>query len=150
MRAKEYLSQVQRLSISLEQRKMELQGLRDAATHITQSFNPIKVQQGSFSDKIADNAVKIVDLEVKIQNSFIELFVKRHEIIGRIQQLTNYLYIEILYKHYVEFKDFQTIADEIEITYQYAVEVHGKALKAFEKQHKDILQEGNTADAAKA
>jgi RNA-splicing ligase RtcB len=140
MKAKEYLSQVQQLSINLEQKKLELQALRDAATHITQSFNPVRVQKSSSYDKVADNAIEIADLEEKIQNSFVELFMKRHEIIAQIQQLQNPKHIEILYKHYVEFKRLEVISVEMGYTYQYIVELHGYALKAFEKLHKDILQ----------
>lgn len=139
MTAKEYLQQVQRILSNIEQKKMELQSVRDAATHITAALGNVRVQNSSVADRVADNAVKAVDLENSIQNDMVDLFYKRYEIVSQIQQLSNALHISILYKHYVELKKLEVVADEIEKSYQYTVEVHGKALKAFEQKHKKLL-----------
>lgn len=48
--------------------------------------------------------------------------------------------MKILYKRYIEGKNLQTIADEINFTCQYVLELHRKALKTFEAVNKEILQ----------
>ena len=49
-------------------------------------------------------------------------------------------HIEILFKRYVEYKNVECIADEMNYSYKYASKLLNLALKAFEKQHADKLE----------
>ena len=147
MTAKEYLSEVQRLQNDIELEQRELQSVRDAATRITTSYSGVKVQSNSHYDKVADNATKIADLESEIVTDIEQLFALKHRIINQIQGLGNINYVNVLYFRYVELNDFFTIAEQMNYTYQYVVFLHGKALKAFEKQYQDILKDGESSAA---
>ena len=82
---------------------------------------------------------RIIDLEQEI-NAEIDAFVDdKHKIINQIQGLKNSKYIEILYKHYVEFKRLEVVAVEMNFTYQYVVELHGYALKDFQTTYENLL-----------
>ena len=59
--------------------------------------------------------------------------------INQIQALQNPKHIDILYKHYVEFKRLEIVAVEMNFTYQYIVELHGTALKEFQLTHENLL-----------
>ena len=75
---------------------------------------------------------RIIGLEAEI-NAEIDRFVdEKHKIINQIQGLKNSDYISLLFKRYVEFKKFETIAVEMNFTYQYVLNMHGYALKEFE------------------
>ena len=79
---------------------------------------------------------RIIDLEAEI-NAEIDRFVdEKHKIINQIQGLKNSDYISLLFKRYVEFKKFETIAVEMNFTYQYVLNMHGYALKEFEIAYK--------------
>ncbi len=90
---------------------------------------------------------RIIELEGEI-NAEIDTFVdEKHKIINQIQALKNNKYIEILYKHYVEFKRLEVIAVEMSFSYDYIRHLHKYALwdfenkilknfKIFEKRHK--------------
>lgn len=147
MTAKEYLSEVQRLQNNIELKQRELQSVRDAATRITTSYSGVKVHSNSHYDKVADNATKIADLESEIVTDIEQLFALKHRIINQIQGLGNINYVNVLYFRYVELNDFFTIAEQMNYTYQYVVFLHGKALKAFEKQYQDILKDGESSAA---
>ena len=147
MTAKEYLSEVQKLQNDIELEQRELQSVRDAATRITTSYSGVKVQSNSHYDKVADNATKIADLESEIVTDIEQLFALKHRIINQIQGLGNINYVNVLYLRYVELNDFFTIAEQMNYTYQYVVFLHGKALKAFEKQYQDILKDGESSAA---
>lgn len=147
MTAKEYLSEVQRLQNEIELEQRELQSVRDAATRITTSYSGVKVQSNSHYDKVADSATKIADLESEIVTDIEQLFILKHRIINQIQGLGNINYVNVLYFRYVELNDFFTIAEQMNYTYQYVVFLHGKALKAFEKQYQDILKDGESSAA---
>lgn len=141
MTAREYLSEVQRLQTIIEQKQERIKEIRESASTVRAvRYDLEKVQGGGHSDKIGESVAKIVDLEKEVENDMMKLLYRQHEIIGQIHKLDNPKHIKILYKRYIEGKDFQTIADEIDLTYQYALMLHGKALKAFEAANKEILQ----------
>lgn len=141
MTAKEYLSEVQRLQTIIEQKQQRIKEIRESASSVRAvRYDLEKVQGGGHSDRIGDSVAKIVDLETEVESDIVNLAYRHHEIIGQIHKLDNPKHIKILYKRYIEGKDLQTIADEIDFTYQYVLVLHGKALKAFEMANKEILQ----------
>lgn len=143
MTAKEYLSEVQRFQIIIEQKQERIREIRESASTVrTVRFDLEKVQGGEHSDKIGGAVAKIVDLEKEVADDMMNLLYRQHEITNQIHKLHNLNHMKILYKRYIEGKDFQTIADEIPLTYQYVLELHGKSLKAFEAANKEILQKG--------
>ena len=141
MTAKEYLSQIQQIELRIQQQKETLEMLRYAATSTTARIDTIKVQSSSNHDRIGEAVVKMADLENKIQEEIADAFYRKHEILNQIQGLNKSLYISILFKRYLQFIRFEDIAEELSYSYQYIVEMHGKALKAFEKKYQNILQE---------
>ena len=141
MTAREYLSEVQRLQIIIEQKQERIKEIRESASTVrTVRFDLEKVQGGGQTDRIGDSVAKIVDLETEVESDIVNLIYRQHEITNQIHKLYNPNHMKILYKRYIEGKDLQTIADEINFTYQYVLELHGKALKAFEAANKEILQ----------
>lgn len=83
---------------------------------------------------------RIVDLETEISQEINTFIDEKHKIINQIQALNNSKYIEVLYKHYVEFKRFEVVAVEMDFTYQYTRELHGYALQDFERTYKNLLK----------
>ncbi len=99
-----------------------------------------KVQGGGNVDRIGEAVAKMVDLEKQVENDLVNLMYRKHEVIGQIHSLDNYRYIQVLYKRYIEFKSLQTIAAEMSFSYRYLLELHGKALEAFEQANGGILR----------
>jgi hypothetical protein len=139
MTAKEYLSQLQinrvRIEIMQEQRQM----LLDMATSITAPINDVHVQTSSSPDRMANAVIRAADKEKEINQEMNNLVVKEEQIINEIQSLHNVKQVQLLYKVYVQFKTIKIAACEIGVSYYYALELHKKALKAFEELHADIL-----------
>lgn len=141
MTAKEYLQQLQRLDVVIKQKineKEELQ--RKAGTIGAVDYSKEKIDiahsgEAAF-EKITDH---ICDIEKEI-NSEIDCFVdKKHEIINQIQGLGSASFIDLLFKRYVQFKKFEQIALEMNFTYRYVLELHGRALQNFETSYKNLL-----------
>lgn len=140
MTAKEYLQQLQRLDVVIKQKineKEELQrkaGTIGAVDYSKEKTGIAHSGEAAF-EKITDH---ICDLEKDI-NSEIDYFVdKKHEIINRIQSLTNACYVDLLFKRYVQLKKFEQIAVEMNFTYRYVLELHGRALQNFETSYKNL------------
>lgn len=138
MKAKEYLQQLQRLDTVINQKIKELGDLRlKSRSTGAIDYSKEKVQTSPSGDAPFVKLIgRIIDLEAEI-NAEIDVFVdEKHKIINQIQSLKNSDYISLLFKRYVEFKKFETIAIEMNFTYQYVLNMHGYALKEFEKTYK--------------
>lgn len=141
MKAKEYLQQLQRLDIVINQKIKEVDDLRLKSRSVGSiDYSKERVQTSPSGDAPFVKLIgRIIDLEAEI-NAEIDAFVdEKHRIINQIQALKNSKYIEILYKHYVEFKRLEVVAVEMNFTYQYVVELHGYALKDFQTTYENLL-----------
>lgn len=148
MTAKEYLSEVQRLQTIIEQKQERIKEIRESASTVRGvRFDLEKVQGSGRTDKIGDSVAKIIDLETEVENDMMSIIYRKHEMIEQIHALGNYRYIQLLYKRYIEFKRLQIVAAEMDFTYEYVLELHKKALKAFEVVNKEVLQKENRRQA---
>ena len=141
MKAKEYLQQLQRLDTMINQKIKELGDLRLMSQSVGGiDYSKERVQSSPSGDApFVKPVLRMIELEQEI-NAEIDRFVdEKHEIINQIQALQNQKHIDILYKHYVEFKRLEIVAVEMNFTYQYIVELHGTAFKEFQLTHENLL-----------
>lgn len=134
MKPKEYLQQVQKLDVMINQKIAEKSELRkfDGVSGIDYSGD--KVQSSSKGDAPFTKTVEqIIDLEKEIDDMIDQYVNLKHQIINEIQSLSNVTYIDVLYKKYIEYKRLEVIAVEMSYSYQYVRVMHGYALQEFEK-----------------
>lgn len=142
MKAKEYLKKLKRLDTFINQKIEELGALRCSSTSIGSiDYSKERVQTSPSGDApFVKTISRMIDLEEEI-NAEIDSFIDtKHQIINQIQGLPDVKHIELLYKKYVQFKNFETIAVEMNYTYQYVVELHGYALKSFDETYENLLK----------
>lgn len=125
---KEYLSQIKLMDIKISQRIQELNSIKKSYLPPMQKE---KVQYSTLTDVIGRKMVKIEDIEFEINKNINELLETKHRIIGEIHSLNNSLYIEILFKRYVEFKSLRQIASEMNYSFIHIRRSHGYALLEF-------------------
>lgn len=139
MQAREYLQQLKRLDVIINQKIKEVEDLRLQAQNAGSIEIQEKVQKSSSGNAPFIKLIeKIIDLEEEINTEIDNLVDKKHEIINQIQGLKNVNYISLLFKRYVEFKNLKIIACEMNYTYQYTLELHDSALKEFETTYENI------------
>lgn len=134
---KEYLSQLQKIDIIINQKIKEKERLRDSLFSISPLLlSEDKVMGGKVINKASFVKVleRIMELEEEIDEEVDSYIDKKHQIINQIQMLSNTNYIEILYKRYVEYKGLKQVAIEMKYDYDYIRRLHGQALQAFEKE----------------
>ncbi|MBS6194280.1 MAG: hypothetical protein KH828_01685 [Clostridiales bacterium] len=139
MTAKEYLSELQTMKVKIEQLREQRQMYLEMATSITAPINPVRVQTSGIVDQVGNNTSKAADLAVQIDEEVAVLLEKQNEIIHQIRELHNIKYVQLLFKVYVQLKTIKQAATEIGHAYYYTVELHKKALAAFEEKYADIL-----------
>ncbi len=141
MKAKEYLLQLQWLDTAIKQKNEELSDLRLQVKDVKSiDYSKERVQSSPSVEAPFENPVsKIIDLEAEINNEIATFVDEKHKIINQIQGLKNKQHLEILYEHYVKFKALKHLAYEMNLTYQYVVELHGGALKDFQTTYENLL-----------
>lgn len=124
--ANTYLKQLRLLDVQIKQKEGELARLKSETENIT----PILSErvQTSASDKLSAKIAEIVDIEQDIKKRKTELIIKRHNIIEKIHTLKDPVLVEILYKRYIEYKNYKEIAEEMHYNINYVMRLKSKAL----------------------
>lgn len=139
MTAKRYLSELQLIQMEIEQLQEEREMYLEMATSISVRLSPVKVQTSGSVDRIGDNTSKAADLARMLDKKVNKLMEKQQEITNMIRGLHDKNFIQVLYKVYVQFKTIKQAAVEMKRSYTYTLELHKKALAAFETVYADKL-----------
>ncbi len=134
--AKEYLKQVETLDTKIQQKKIELAGLKEEAT-CTGAFDysAEKVQTSAKADSMSKKVAKYVDLENEIHEDIERFTELKHKVIGQIHMLDDTKYINVLFKKYIEYKGLKEISKELGYSYDHIRRVHGWALLEFQRKN---------------
>ncbi|MCD8127732.1 MAG: hypothetical protein LUD82_09940 [Clostridiales bacterium] len=137
MTAKEYLGQLRHLDARIRQKQRELADLRQSAADIgSMDYSKVRVQASPAGNASYTDVVHhIAALEDEINAEIDRYIDAKHAIIAEIQTLKNPVYVEILYKRYVEYKRLEEIAVELHYSYDHVRRAHGWALQEFERCH---------------
>lgn len=134
MTAKKYLKQIRALEIALSDKREELKRLEALATSITAPSGREAVQTSSISDPTGNFGAEIADLKKEIMQQaaeFLEAKQERIRVIENVRRLDS-INGSILHKKYVAYKSLNTIARELNYSYEYTRHLHLKALKMAE------------------
>ncbi len=134
MKAKEYLMQIEILSVKIEQKKQRAKEYRDLALCSGGfDYSKERVQTSNLGGQIEDRIIRYVSLESEITENIFMLQQMKDKITGEIHNLNNSDYIILLYKRYVECKTLGQIAKDMHYSYDRIRHMHGNALMEFEK-----------------
>lgn len=133
---KEYLRQLRTAEIKIEQKEEELERLKASLESISTGTDSERVQTTP-RDRLSEEITRIVDLEKEINSDLGAMLMLRNKIINEIQSMDNPIYINILYKRYVQYKSLEEIAVEMSYSYTRLRHLHGRALQGFKKKYID-------------
>lgn len=131
---KEYLRQIRLFDICIRQKEAELAAMRFELENMSAAVTGERVQT-SVNDKMSEKVSHIVDLENQIIQDKEKFLHMKDRIINEIQSLDNSVYVDILYKRYVEYKQLEEIAVEMNYSYRQVLRLHGFALQEFKRWH---------------
>lgn len=131
MRAKDYLNQIRLLDIKIGQRIEELEEMKSRISLVTGiDYAKDRVQSSPESgNKQIEN---LVDFENSVLDMINHETKLKHTIIDQIQQLENPIYVDLLFRRYVQCHSFERIASDMGYAYHYVCTLHGEALKDFD------------------
>lgn len=131
---KEYLRQLRTAEIKIEQKEEELERLKSSLESISTGTDSERVQTTP-RDKVSEDVPQMVDLKREIESDIKALLILKNKIINEIQSMDNPVYIDILYKRYVQYKSLEEIAVEMSYSYRQILRLHGLALQEFKRWH---------------
>lgn len=136
MTAKEYLMQVRQKDEDIDKQIEYIDSLKSILTHITAKFDDdVRVQQSVEPDKFSKIFAQIDEEQRKLDRMTDDFVDFKAEVMRQIYMLKNKNQIDILTKHYIEYASLVQISESMGFSYDYVIEVHGKALKEFKKTH---------------
>lgn len=139
MNAKKYLQQIEKFSCYIEHKKLLLKEISSKLSSVPSfQYSEDKISGGNKKLGFDDYIIKKIELENEINADILRYEQLKNEITNKIHKLDNVLYINILFKHYVQLKDFDEIAKETYHELGYIYNMHIEALKDFSKSCEEM------------
>lgn len=137
--AKQYLQQIRLYDSHINTKIEEVHHLKTMVTKITPTLKQDVVSGGGSQDKLSEAVAKIVDLEAEIDREIDRYVNAMRNISAMIDTLSDPDQLQVLHKRYVQFKTWEQIACDMNMTYRNVCYIHGKALLAVN----EIMKEEN-------
>lgn len=115
----------------------EIDRLEAAATNTTANYGGEVVAGSRNQDKMGDSAAEIADLRTakselnQKRNTYLMILNRIPEVVDKAKEASNQ--IDVLYKHYFEYKTFGEIAAEMHYGERNVCYIHGRALQSYAK-----------------
>lgn len=140
MNAKDYLKQVLLLEEKINQKQMQYKELLRTAT-LTEAvrYDKEKVQTSLTNDSMSNVVIRYIELQEEINHDIDNFIDIKNKVITEIQALSNAKFVNLLFMRYIQGKKLDEIATSLNYSYQYARELHSRALKAFTKVHPELF-----------
>lgn len=137
--ARRYLEQIQEFDIYINQDLERLEEMKvNACSTGAIDYSKDRVQTSPSGDTLCKQVTNYVAFNDKI-NAEIDSFADaKEQIIKEIRGLRDKNYVQVLYKVYVQYKTVKQASKEMKKCYNYTVELHNKALAAFEETYKNL------------
>lgn len=129
MRAREFLWQARGVEYEIRSLKESEQEAWDRVTHITQSYDGDGAQSTKDPHKF-DFLMEYIDKLIDLES---QLFRAREEVLLKIYRLKNRNERLVLKSYYVDFKNWEKTAVDLNLSYRQVIRIHAKALKHIEE-----------------
>lgn len=133
MTTKQYLNQIRRFDILIENKASEIEQLRAMATSITVATDSERVQTSGDKDRVGRTVAKIIDKESEL-NELIDMYYDAKDLIlDQLEELdTNYY--QLLFYKYVNCYTVEVIAEKMYYSAQHIKRMTNNALRKFEEK----------------
>ena len=132
MKAQEYLKQVEKLNVLINNKIAEKSQWKDIALGITGNSEGERVQSSGSQQKMADAIDRVIDLQNEINDMLDRLIDTRLEI-SRTIELLNATEYDVLHKRYIQGMTFDEIGAIKKKSKSWATTVHGRALQSLQR-----------------
>ena len=137
--AREYLEQLEALDskIQVDRQLLEEKKIKAIGGGAIR-YDKDKVQSSLVGSRLESDVCDYVAFEQKIEQRIFRYEKAKEKIVDQIKALNVGVYIDILFSVYVQYKTLKETSDNMQRSYKFVKDKHGKALKAFEQMHKPL------------
>lgn len=129
MNAKEYLQQYRDANDAIDANLDQIHRLRELATKTTQVMTPDRVQSSGAQDKVAVIVGKIVDMEREVDAEIDQMQTLKRKVQDVIAIVPDAKQRAVLTRRYINGQTWERIAVDLDLSYQWVCELHGRALQ---------------------
>ena len=129
MNAKTFLSRAYLLQQAIRIKREQISQMRDLLTNISISYDKEKITSTPDSSPMEKNIVQMIEMKQELEEDIAQLAVVQKETLDIINRVENVKAREVLSKHYLGFKSWRDIAEEMDISQKWALNLHTKGLK---------------------
>ena len=140
--AKRYLNKVPQTDRLIARLKSTIATLWAGLTSQSYDLKPDKVQTSGPTDTLAETFARIDELEREIQQDIADLNNWKKDTYSRIERLEGLDQRNILIARYIEGKQWEKIAVELNFSIRQVHRIHGIGLIAFAEKNMEILKDG--------
>lgn len=132
MTAKEYLQQIRVLDTKIKQKQEQYKRLEELASSPGGiRYDKAVTQVSKTGDRLERLVLQYIQLGKEIEEELLKFETTKQTIINQIQGLNEDRYMNVLFKRYVEYKSYKSIAVEMMCSIENVYVIHRKALNAF-------------------
>ena len=128
LEAKRFLKQYQTLTVKIKELEEEIEHKQSVIDSISINYSGMP-KSNKISMRTEDLAIYISDKKLELEQLKIAAEIKRDGIVDIIHRIDDALLNEILYKKYIELKEWKNIGEELYISERWAQIKHKDALK---------------------
>ncbi len=133
MTAKEYLNQAWNIDQRINGKLTQASRLRDMTTHITQVLSDMPKNASHDNHKMEEAVTRLMDTETEIDESIDRLVDLKIEIMNAIWQVEDVGCRLLLEQRYINFKSWEDIARDMNVSVRWVHKLHAKGLELIEK-----------------
>ena len=133
MTAKSYLQQIKRCDVKIDNGIEELARLKALATRVTSAMSGDVVSRTRNNDTMSDTIAKIIKLQEELDREVDRYVDLKRDVAVMLSKMENPVYYQVLHSRYILYKTWEQIACDMDFTYQWVCELHGRALQEFAK-----------------
>ncbi len=133
MTAKEYLTQAWNIDQRINGMLAQVSNLRGMSMHITQVLSDMPKTASHDNHKLEDVIARLIDTEAEIDESIDSLVDLKIEIMNAIWKVEDANCQLLLEQRYINFKSWEEIADDMNVSVRWVHKLHAKGLELIEK-----------------
>lgn len=134
MKAKSYLTRIRALDSFIKAKQEQLKEIEEKINSVSgANLRFDMASKLTNDDKILDCIIKLDEQRSSISSYITELIRMKEEAQKLIAQMNNENHKLVLELRYIQHKTFEQIAVDMNYSYQYIRNIHGSALRNFEK-----------------
>ena len=138
--AKDYFAQIRKTDRLIQRLKGTVATLRSGLTSQSYELKPDKVQSSGAKNPLESTMIKILDLERQITARIDELATMRNDTFSMIKNVPDLDQQNILIGRYIQLKEWDDIAVELNFSPKWVLKLHGKALLEFYKGNQEFFE----------